>query len=108
MSLDKYASEGENKFVRRMVTIILKKGMLISIDNGGAFVVRRSKMPSRIYPNMATTGEDRLLIHERDGTHVGTFWLVYGNAPSGEELIADYSGNDLCDQLWKEFMQVYN
>jgi len=37
-----------------------------------------------------STGEDNLYCYDADGTRLGRFYLVWGNDPSGEELIADY------------------
>lgn len=99
MSLDQFASAGESKQARRLVSRILTFGYSISIDDGEEITVRHSRNRKELYPAMCTTGEDRLLIHDSTGKHIGTFWLVYGNAANGEELIADHTGNDICDAI---------
>lgn len=44
-------------------------------------------------------------VKAKDGEKVmAVFLLVWGNDPSGEELIADYGGQEIADQLYEQTM----
>ncbi len=44
--------------------------------------------------------------HPISGDVVGSFWLIYGNDESGEELISDHSDNENCERLYKAAYRV--
>lgn len=51
---------------------------------------------------LAACDEQRLQVLDAQGERVGTFFLVWGNAPDGSELLADYSDNPECAALYDE------
>ena len=99
-SLTQYATAGEGRVARRLVTAALAAGYSVSVNDGVETTVHRSTRAREIIDALATTGEDVLIIRDAAGARVGALWLIYGNDPSGEELIADYTDNDACNALY--------
>lgn len=99
-SLTQYTTAGERRVARRLVTAALAAGYSVSVNDGVETTVRRSARAREIIDALATTSEDILTIHDTAGARAGTFWLIYGNDRSGEELIADYTDNDACNALY--------
>jgi hypothetical protein len=99
--LDRWATKGEATVARKLIRIILDKGYAISVFDGEEWVVKVSTDRKAIIRAVGSTGEDLIRIREFD-KHVGSFWLVYGNADDGSELIADHTDNELCNEIWSE------
>jgi hypothetical protein len=105
-TLSKYATAGEARVARKLVRAALAAGYAISVNDGEEWTVRRSTSQKAIFDALATTGEDYIRITAADpsntvGWHsAGTFELIYGNDPSGEELIADHTDNEVCNALY--------
>jgi hypothetical protein len=105
-SLTQYATAGEARVVRKLVTAAIAAGYCISVSDGDEWTVKRSTSTRVIFDALATTGEDTIRISAADpwqttGRHgAGSFRLIYDNDPSGEEVIADYTANDVCEALY--------
>lgn len=99
-SLAQYATTGEGRVARRLVTAALAAGYSVTVNDGAETTVHRSTRAREIIDALATTDEDILVIRDAAGVRVGAFWLIYGNACSGEKLIADYTDNDACHALY--------
>lgn len=105
--LNKYATTGEARVARKLVKAALADGYAISVNDGEEWTVKRSTNANTILDALATTGEDVLRLTAADpsktvGWHnAGSFWLIYGNDPSGEELISDHSDNEICERLYR-------
>lgn len=103
--LSRYASKGEAKMARALIRAILAQGYAISVNDGEETTVKRSTIEGVILDAMCTTGFDTIIAHRPDlnnasGWHTaGRFFLVYGNAPDGSELIADHTDNDWANAL---------
>lgn len=98
--LFKYATPGEARVARRLVRAALAEGWTISVNDGEETTVTRSTRERKIFDAMCTTGEDVVTIHlPISGKPSGTFWLIYGNAEDGSELICDHTDNENCDRL---------
>jgi len=105
--LNRYATAGEARTARKLVKAALDAGYLISVNDGEEWTVKRSSSHSAVVDALATTGQDRLLLRRPISNDVvGSFWLIYGNDPSGEELISDHSDNDTCEALYKAAYRV--
>jgi hypothetical protein len=106
-SLSQYATAGEARVVRKLVKAAIAAGYSVSVNDGGEWTVKRSTSTKTIFDALATTGEDTIRISAADpskttGWHgAGSFWLIYGNDPSGEELISDHSDNAVCEALYE-------
>lgn len=100
-SLSHYATAGEARVVRKLVKAALAAGYSVSVNDGEEWTVKRSTSTKVIFDALATTGEDRLLLRDSEGNTAGSFWLIYGNDPSGEEVISDHSDNEVCEALYK-------
>ena len=106
-SLSQYATTGEARAARKLVRAALAEGWSVSVNDGAETTVRRSSREREIIDALCTTGEDVITIHlPVSGKSGGTFWLIYGNDPSGEELISDHSDNENCERLYKAAYRV--
>lgn len=98
-------NEIEKRYASKLVKAILDEGLTVSVWESEAWAtddkgipVQRSTMYTRITQSLASTDSDYLYIF--DGCkRAGWFYLVYGN---GEDLISDYSDNDLCNRIWEK------
>ena len=80
----------ERAIAERLVTDAIAQGYQVSVNDGEAWVVRRSTDSKAIMATLFSTDEDYIRIR-KDGeeSSVGTFTLVYGN--DGWDVIADWS-----------------
>lgn len=107
-SFQQYATAGERKVARRLIRAALNAGYALSVDDGEEITVSRASKLKTIEDALCTTGEDTLQLYAADpsktvGWHgAGRFYLVWGNADDGSELISDFTANDLCEGLWKQ------
>lgn len=100
--LDMYATAGEAQVARMLVNAALRDGYALSVSDGEEWTVERSRSEAEILDALATTGGDVVRLWTQDGATRGWFYLVYGNAEDGSELIADYTDNPICNELWEE------
>jgi hypothetical protein len=99
-SLSQYATAGEARVARRLIRAALAEGWTVSVNDGEETTVARSSSERAIFDAMCSTGEDIITIHLAiSGKRGGSFYLVYGNDPTGEELISDHSDNENCERL---------
>ena len=100
-SLTEFATKGEARVARKLVKAALAEGLSVSVWEGEDWAIKRSTNARAIFDNMATTGSDTLRLRDAQGEYVGFFSLVYGNDPDGEDLLSNYSDNELCERLAK-------
>lgn len=97
--LSKYATKGEARVARRLVRAMLARELSVSVNDGEEWTVTRSRSYRTIVDALCTTGEDAIRAYAPTGDSMGTFWLIYGNAEDGSELISDHTDNAICDQM---------
>jgi hypothetical protein len=102
--LDRYASAGEAKAARALIDVLLERGLLVSVNDGGEWTVQRSSDRDKILAALATTGMDTIKVRPPHKMPVATFQLVYQDGPA-DELIADYGGKPIADEIWHEVQQ---
>jgi hypothetical protein len=95
-----YTTSGERGVATRLVRAAIHAGYTVSVSDGEEWTVKRSDSEAVILPALATTGYDTLRFRDSAGEHVGSAYLVWGNDPSGEELIADHTDNDAIEALY--------
>lgn len=80
----------ERAIAERLVTDAIAQGYQVSVNDGEAWVVKRSTDSKAIMAALFSTDEDYIRIRKEgeDGS-VGTFTLIYGN--DGWDVIADWS-----------------
>ena len=84
-------SEGEKRVCRKLVRAALNAGFVIGVHDGEAWAIKRSGDFAAIIDAAGNTEADILrLTKAGDTVGLGNISLVWGNDPSGEELIADY------------------
>ena len=96
-----YTTLGERRTATRLVAAALAAGYAVSVYDGEEYTVKRSRKSKEILAALATTGEDALVIRDATGERLGVLSLIWGNDPSGEELIADHTDNDAMDALYR-------
>lgn len=93
MCMDKFATAGERRIARAIVRAALDSGFLLSVHDGEEITVNKSGDRMKILAALATTGEDNLYFYEPTTgeavTYYGRVYLVWGNDPTGCELVAD-------------------
>lgn len=100
MATLEYLTTGEAKIARRLISEIMAEGYSVSVYDGEETTLKRSRKFSQILAAMGTTGSDVILARDKAGECVARFLLVYGNADDGSELIADYSANDIAENIY--------
>lgn len=105
-SLSRYATAGEARVARKLIRAALARELSVSVNDGEETTVKRSRKYREIVDALCTTGEEYLILRAPTGDRVGTFWLIYGNADNGEELIADYTDNALCNSIYRDAYRV--
>lgn len=88
--------QDERAIARRLVNDIIDNGYRITVYDGGAYPVQKSKKPMEVFAALGTTDMDTLTIYGRTRNCVGSVTLVYGN---GLDLIADHTNNETMRHL---------
>ena len=102
VSFDQYTTQGERTVARRLVRAALAAGCEIDVNDGEEWTVKRATMWTPVSTALATTGEDTLRLIDAKGDYAGSFYLIWGNADDGSELISDFTANEFCEGLWKQ------
>lgn len=99
----KHASPGEAKMARKFIKELLDRNLLVSVNDGEEWVVKRSTKSSQILEALCSTDQDTILVRTGYASETaGRFLLIWGNAENGEELVADYTDNELCNEIWNK------
>jgi len=96
-----FANKGEARAARKLINMVLAKGWLVSVNDGGEWVLKSSKDKAAILLAMATTGGDYLIFRDSEGNKIGGMYLVWGNEPC--ELVADHTDNEAINAIWNEW-----
>ncbi len=95
----------EMDVAKALVRTALAKGHRVVIwdgfsetDDGGRdmlFLMPPGEVPDAVLEDaLGRTEEDNIYLTTPDGKHLGTLWLIWGNDPSGEELVSDFTTTD--------------
>lgn len=97
--LSTFATKGEATVARRLVKALLARELSVSVNDGEEWTAKMSRDYGEIVDALCSTGEDYLRAYAPTGDIMGGFWLIYGNAEDGSELISDHTDNEFCDRL---------
>lgn len=98
-------TEGELFYVTKLVRNILSRGYMISVNDGEEWTLVHKRLEDQIMAALGTTDMDYIrFTDELDYKNLGMFMLVYGNDPSGEEVISDHTDNRTCNRIFQEVM----
>lgn len=86
----RYASAEERRIVRRLVAAMLRAGYSVSVCDGEAWPLKRSRDESAILDALASTESDTLRMRDAAGAAVGSVVLIWGN---GCDILSDWSDN---------------
>ncbi|MCZ8104011.1 MAG: hypothetical protein O9972_39720 [Burkholderiales bacterium] len=93
----------ERRMAVALVDRALRDGYSVSVHDSEEWTVKRERDRAVILGALATTGDDKIALVDKDGVSVGWFWLIYGN--SGWDVVSDHSANPICDAIWNETLQ---
>jgi hypothetical protein len=91
-----YAQADERRIVSRLIGAALSAGYTVSLNDGGAWAVKRSADPAAIAVEVASTDEQTLCFRNAEGV-VGSVFLVFGN--DGDDVVCDHTDNDATHEL---------
>ena len=104
-TLPKWAADGERAAARRLITRLLNTGHRVSVQHCEGLEIRLSGSKADILKAMSQTGEETISAYKPKAgepgkwQRVGMFFLVYGNARDGSELVCDHSANEFCEEM---------
>lgn len=96
---------GERFYATKLVRNLISRGLYLSVDNGEEDPTDASRSEETILSCLGQAEIEVLRAYRLDagGLHyAGSFSLIWGNCPSGEELVADHTANRLCDNVWSD------
>jgi len=110
MSYSKYVPTNERPVLSALITAALQGGNTISVNDSEEYILKRSTSINAIRSALGSSGEDTVLIRNSAGDQLGWFWLIYNNGSDGDPMIviADYSSNDYCNQIWNALSARYD
>ena len=94
-----YASIGEARVARKLVSEILDRGYFVNVFDGEEITIRRCDSAARIIGALGTTREDTITAIIPGSGRKLNFLLVWGNDASGDELIADCTDTELAIEI---------
>ena len=95
------SSSSETKIFNRLINTAIASGFAISVHDGEEWAVKRST-DKRVISSAAKAVEmAELTFRTADGVKVGWVSIIWGNAPDGSELIADYTVSPEMEDLVK-------
>ncbi len=95
-----YATPGERSSAKALVRASLATDThVVSVNDGVEWVVKQSRSTTAIFDALASTGADVIRVLDTATGRTAWFELVWGNAPSGEELVSDYSDNEMASGI---------
>lgn len=97
--MQNHYSTGECAAATRLVELLLEQKCLLSVNDGEEWVVKKSDKKTTILEALGSTGEDMIKVRDPAGTVLGVFYLVWGNADDGSELVADQTDNAFCEAI---------
>lgn len=82
--------------------------VLFLVHEGGDWAMEKpSDNIEEVVRASNSTGEDILFVYDAEGKYLGYFYLIWGNDPSGEELMADYGVNPFTDKVSELHAALY-
>lgn len=89
----------EMSVIRAALKAGLKKGYVVSVYDGGEWVVKYETNLTKIVKALRSSSEDIITFRKPDLTRVGSLFLVYGNMPY--EVINDHTDSEEMDAIYK-------
>ena len=95
--------EGERRLVRSIVARAAARGVSVNVDNGGDCDLLASDTTDfeTVWKSLKSTGGDFLLLRQGQD-QIGWVHLVWSDCP--EQTIADYSANEITDEILEPLM----
>lgn len=110
MSYSEHVPEHERPVISALLTAALKDGNTVSVFDCEEWSIKRSTSIRAIQAVLGATEEDLLVILNSAGGKIGQFYLIYNNGSVGDPMvvIADYSSNDFCENLYRPLWEKYS
>jgi hypothetical protein len=104
MTIEDNATKGEIEVARWLLEQIIGNGYYVTIHSEETKTPDALDNIDEIMDHFAETEYDYVHIVDVNGVDHGWFLLVWGNETNGEELIADFSDNTLCQIVFEAVM----
>ena len=108
-----YATPGEAANSRAILRLAKQASLALTVDSGGTdYDLEQCTDYKAIAQELSNASEVDLTFYTRHGRgllkrkRIGMCSLVFGNDPSGEELIADYSAPREPHPVWEAFLKL--
>lgn len=110
MVYSEYVPKHERPVLTALIKALLQGAHTISVFDTEYYVLKRSTSLNAIRGALGGSGEDQLLIRDSAGEQLGWFYLIYNNGSNDDPMvvIADYSGNAYCDNIWDALRTKYD
>jgi hypothetical protein len=83
-------SEGQKAAARTVIERAINAGLNVTAYNGAVEALEHSTDIKALFEFLGETGEDELTYYNAEGKRLGFAFLVWGNCPSGYELVSNY------------------
>lgn len=101
----------EQMALRSFLTIVRKElgeGAQFRLGSEGEWDTKRTSVCTEVMDAAGACDEQVLVVYNAAGERLGSFFLVWGNDPSGEELLSDHTDNEFCERVWVEWSKQYH
>ena len=101
----------EKMALRSFLTIVRKElgeGAQFRFGSAGEWDTELTSVCEEVMEAAGACDEQVLVVYNPAGERLGSFFLVWGNDPSGEELLANHTANEFCERVWEEWSKQYN
>jgi len=98
MNKTSITESNERRIAAKLINDALNKGYKVCLYDGEETTVWKSSKVSEVMKASRTTDADMLSFYDRK-EYLGFVALIYNNGNEGLDLIADYSGTDIMDDL---------
>lgn len=101
----------EKMALQSFLTIVRKElgeGAQFRMGSEGEWDTKRTSVCKEIMEVAGACDEQMLAVFSPAGERLGSFFLVWGNDPTGEELLADHTDNEFCERVWDMWSAQYD
>lgn len=88
----------ETQAIRRIVRALLAHNYTLAVEDGNDGFHDKSRDAAAIVRDISDLSDEVTVRVYMDATRVGALLFIYGNAPDGSEVLADYSVRGGLDQ----------
>ena len=99
-------SRGQIHAATQLVQLLLSRGYLLSVHDGEEWACTQSSVEAQVLDAIGNTEIDSIKVRLANKEYIGTFILIWGNAPDGTELVADHTDTPVMEEIWETWSQA--